>query len=389
MPEPLALISADWHVRKLDRVWYRRDALWGDTEWGIQQVLALAEEHDLRDILLLGDLFEQKLQQSDALLTMRQALDTCQRQERAVHFIQGQHERAVPTLLSALHSWPTHMHGDFLRLAPDIVIYFLDYQIPALVREALEGVPAEANVLATHQVWKDFLGHDRGDAWFADVPDSVEMIITGDFHKTLVKKEGRQMIVSPGPLCMQNIGEPPDKYALILNDDLSITRLALRSRGYYQARLHSQEELDAFIAGWLDHPARRPQQGVPANIATNLLRVWYLADLPEAKKRLETTVGQAAHLFLSPIPVATTQQAADTTRRQHAVLRAGLTGCITEFYADDVQVRDDAVRLANTRDIQTEITDIFKEHMNGPDPDRKGPLQDATSEALACDTRPA
>ncbi len=373
MPEAIALVTADWHVRKFDRVWYRRDALTGDTAWGIEQVLAQAEKFDVRSVLLLGDLFEQKLQQSDALATMREALDTLQQQERAIYYVQGQHERSSPPLLSAMHRWPQHIDGKTITMAGGLKIYGLDYKPPNEVRAALEAVPAGTDVLATHQVWKDFMGEDRGDAWF-HWASSVPHILTGDFHQTLCEQRGQQQVVSPGSLCMQKIDEAPEKHVYILRDDMTVEAVRLHTRGYFEARITSSDELDRFLDTWTQHPARIPKQGVPPTVATNIIRIWYRADIPEARSRLEAQVRLDAHLFTKVVPVEEQQVSVDTERRVRAVLGSGLEGCIRTFYADKAVVCEDAVRLARTRNVSDELLHIYKDRLYGTDRQRKGPL---------------
>jgi len=386
MPEAIALVTADWHVRKFDRVWYRRDTLTGDTAWGIEQVLAQAEKFDVRSVMLLGDLFEQKLQQSDALATMREALDALQHQERAVYYVQGQHERSTPPLLAALHRWPQHIDGQTTTLANGAKVYGLDYKSPNEVKAALEAVPAGTDVLATHQVWKDFMGEDRGDAWFHWT--SVPHILTGDFHQTLDETRGNVHVVSPGSLCMQKVDEPSEKFVYILWDNMTVEAVRLHTRGYFEARINSPDELDRFLDTWTQHPARIPKQGVPATVATNIIRIWYRADIPEARVRLEARVRADAHLFIKVVPVEEQQVSVDTERRVRAVLGGGLEGCIRTFYADKATVCEDAVRLARTRNISDELLHIYKDRLYGTDRQRKGPLPEQAQSPHRRDPRP-
>lgn len=376
MPTALALVTADWHIRKFDRVWYRRDTLCGDTAWGIKQVLQQAEKFDVRRVLLLGDVFELKLQQSDCLAVMREALDKLQHQQRAVYYIQGQHERSSPPLLSAMHQWPQHLDGRTITMQGDVKIYGLDYKPPNEVKAALEAIPSDTDILATHQVWKDFMGESRGDAWFhwASAP---QYIFTGDFHQTLWEQRGDKQIMSPGSLCMQKVDEPSCKSVYILWDNMTAEAIPLHTRGYYEARIHSPEDLDRFLDTWNEHPARSPKQGVPPEVATSIIRVWYRADIPEARERLEARVRLDAHLFTKVVPVEDQQVTADADRRIQAVLGGGLEGCIRTFYAEKQAICDDAVRLARTRNISDELLNIFKGRLHGFNRHRKGTFSEA------------
>lgn len=371
---PVALVSADWHVRRADRIWYRRDEIHGDTGYSVSQVSDIADDYDVPSVFLAGDLFDMKLQQSDALRTMRLALDEFQEQHRHVFYIQGQHERSSPTLLSALHPWPNYIHKMTIERS-GYSIYGLDYCNPSEVEAELRAVPAGTDILVTHQVWKDFLGDKHGDAWF-DWAAHANTIITGDYHRALTQQHQNKKIISPGSLCMQDIGETPIKSVCIVFDDLSTETVRLRTRNYYEATLNTDEELERFLDNWQDHPARVPQANVPPNISTNLLRVRYRADLPQAKRRLEAAVGLSVHLFTDAVrPQVAEQITVEQERRLQAVMAGGLEGCITEFYSDNPRVRDHAIRLARTTNISAELLAIYKEIIDGNDSCREGPLQ--------------
>jgi len=369
--KPLAIITADWHIRRQDRVWYRRETLTGDTAYGIQQVVDLAKKYRPEAVCLLGDLFDQRLQQSDALMTMRRAMINFEHMKIGVPFVQGQHELSYPPLLCSIHGWPDHRHLETFEMG-GIVAYGLDYQRPRDVEAALNDVP-NVDLLLTHQVWKDFMGDDRGDAWFSSATPAI--IATGDYHKTIVADYGTKTVLSPGPLCMQNVGEEPAKSVIVLYDDMTTAIQPIKSRGVFHCRLHTEEELEHFIATWKDNPARIPQAGVPIDIRTNIIRVWYRADIPEARPRIEACVGTTAHLFLQVMPVDDPQVTLDAERRVHAVLGGGLVGCINELYGENPCVRDDAVRLARTKDFKSELQNLYTERLkDGIDCDGKGAL---------------
>lgn len=356
MRQAQLLITADWHVRKYDRVWYRRPELSGDTQYGISQVVAMAKQLEV-PVLLLGDVFEQKLQQSDALSVMWSAIEALRRCDLRIYYVQGQHELSQPPLLNAIHDWPIHIHGRAI-MCGGRKIYGLDYRPAGAVVESLRGVPSDA-MLATHQVWKNFMGEDRGDAWFADTPATT--ILTGDFHHMMISQYGAQTVISPGPICMQAINEPSRKYVIVLYADGTYEPVQLQSRGCYAVHLDTAEELVKFADTWPDAAARTPQFGVPAPIATNILIVRYAPWIPDALPTLEKVVGTSAHLFAMPLPQAAPQQL-HAAACAEAVLAGGFEGCLRTHYPDeDPAVIDNAIRLYRTNDVETTIADIFRE----------------------------
>jgi hypothetical protein len=366
--EPLALVSSDWHIRRADRIWYRRDEIYGDTGYSIDQICKLADDYDVPCVIIAGDIFDLKLQQSDALRTMRLALDHFQENNREVLYVQGQHEISTPPLLNAIHPWPEHIHKRTVTWA-GYNLYGLDYCTPGAVEAELVTVPEGTDILVTHQVFKDFLGDKHGNAWLEWGFTNARMIITGDYHLTVVQtRDDAVSTLSPGSIVMQDISETPNKFVFILYDDLTVDTVPLRTRRYYEARIETEDALTEFIDAWQHHPARVPQAGVPSNIATNLLRVRYRSDLPQAKRRLEAAIGTSAHLFTDAVrPAIPEQITLEQERRVSAVLSGGLEGCIAEFYSEHPPVRDAAVRLARTTDIQKELLAIYKELVRGND----------------------
>ena len=360
MPRPLILATADWHVRKNDQVWVRRPEIVGDVSFGIQQVLNIAKANDIKHLVMAGDNLEERLQQSDAMELMRKTIDELDIMRCKLYFIDGQHDRSSPPWLEAIHRWPEHL------IEPvdieGVTIFGLDYCDPSSVAATLAAAPP-CDILFTHQVWKDFMGEERGDAKFEWIPSHVKMIVTGDYHQHLMRTIGGRTVVSPGPLCAQDLSEINPKGVVIINDDLSIESVPLRTRQIHSEWIRTVEDLEKFVAGWKDNPFRPSQNNVPANIARNILRVHYLVDIPDARKRIENVVNSDVHLFLDPVKSVSAQLT--ITEQEHAdvVMSGGLEGCINHFYADDPIVRAAAIRLyrAKPGDLATEIGEVFKE----------------------------
>jgi len=355
--KPLMLVTADWHIRRHDRVWVRRDDLFGDTAFGVFQVCGIAKKYEIPTVLLLGDLFEQKLQQSDALQLMRSALDKFQEQGTEVLYVQGQHEKSSPPILQAIHAWPKHIHKQVVTIGGHSM-YGLDYMPATNVEEELREMP-QVDILATHQVWRDFMGADIGDAWIGDC--NARMVLTGDYHKTEHKLFSDRETISPGPLCMQSISEPAEKYVFIIYEDLSAKKVKLITRSKFDVCLRTEEQLEDFIETWNKNPSRIPQSGVPNEIMRNLLRVEYSYGIPNARARIIARVGNSVHLFLKPIPADIEEIDVDVNSRVDAVIGGGLEGCIREFYSKNEQAMLSAIRLLQAEKSKDELLQIYKE----------------------------
>ena len=150
----LALLSADWHVRKGDRVWSRIPLLEGDVSNSIYQITDIAEKEDVSHVLLAGDILEKQTQTSDVAQTIRRAMDQFERRNQAVLYVQGQHELASPPWLSAIHEWPQYapMSPSERLVIGDHTVFGCDYLPIDIAEETLSTLPKH-DILLTHQVW--------------------------------------------------------------------------------------------------------------------------------------------------------------------------------------------------------------------------------------------
>jgi hypothetical protein len=363
MAKAIALVTADWHVRKHDRIWSRRAEIYGDGAYGMQQVIELARKHNTPDVIIAGDVLEDKLQPSDATYALRLCLDHLEEDGRRILYVQGQHEKSTPPWLRALHKAPMHVHHQLVsaRGAPDIRYYGLDYEDALRAPAALQQIPAEANVLVTHQVWKETMGEERGLASMVDVPRNIALTISGDYHKAMHSRFGQSMFLSPGPLCMQDLREAGPKSVYVLFDNLSIVQEPLRCRQCFEFDINTDDELDEFVSTWHESAARIPQAFVPPHIARNIVRVKCSTNIPHAKAKLTSALAPDVHLFVTPVRHEVEAMGAAQRERCEAVMAGGLRGCIDRLYAEPRDVHDTAVRLEACRNIDEELLTIYKE----------------------------
>jgi hypothetical protein len=367
------LITGDWHLRKNDQVWSRMPELTGDAEWGVVQLVRIVESDvDITNMLVLGDTFEGKILTADAIKVYRRFMDEMEKHHCYVHFVQGQHELSDPPLMSAIHAWPKHIHKERVSVGR-WEVYGLDYQRPQFVRDELRQVPA-CDILATHQVWCDFMGEDRGDCWWSDVPAHVKTIATGDFHEARVSQSRGRQVISPGPLCMQKINETGDKCVFILNDDGTVKKQELSRRPFVEMSITSQADLNKFVENWPPNPVPE-EYSIPEHIAKPLLRIKYMASIPDARERIIAAVGDTAHLDADPFGSETSEVTVENQKRHEAVAAGGLGACIREFYAGEPEVLATALRLWESAAYEDELKQIYTELTE----DKKIEVQEAVS----------
>ena len=361
---PVALWTADWHVKRADCIWGKRREIAGDVAFGVHQILRLAKQYDVQVVGIAGDTTNERMQFSTGIALLRHTLDVCQHSGLLVWYIQGNHDMDTPPVLQAMHSWPEHLHAS-VREIPGTAIQVcgLDYQYPGRVVAALENLKSvKADVLFTHQTWKDLMSDDTGHAWFEQIPPQFQTLVTGDYHKHCsgMHVGDHIRVVSPGPLCMQRLSETEPKGVYIMYDDLEVESVLLKTRGYFEEKLLDDEALMRFLDGWMDNPARVQQTGVPQWMATNILRVWYNPELPEAWKRITERVGSDVHLFKTAFTPETRAVVQAKMARLQTIIDGGIDGCIAQFYADDPSVKDDALWLWHAADPAEAARAIYK-----------------------------
>ena len=390
MASPIAAFTADWHIRKNDRIWSGRRDIVGDVSCGVQQVVDIARDRRIQNVFIAGDILDESIQRSDAAMTLRGAMDQFQAMQCNVFFVQGQHERAEPTWLEALHGHPKHLHRRVQQIMDNIYVVGLDYQPPGTIAEATQELtryPDDHMILLTHQVWKEWMGDGRGEHWMNDIAQPFDTIVTGDLHSykqadVVVAGGHVAAAFSPGPLCAQEISEPCVTGILLLNDDMTWETVRLRTRQRFEVELPTEAAVNEFIEKWSTSYVRAPQNNVDPRIAKNIVRVRYNTAVPEARQRILATVANDVHVFFDPVTPEEIDIPLDRQQREAAVAAGGLIGCIQHAYASEPSLVVDATRLLNAAegsDLQPTIETIFRERI------AYGTAQAKNSEARTAD----
>lgn len=354
---PIAVLSADTHLAP--RAWAKHPGLAGDSYYGFQQLGDYCTAHDL-DLVLAGDVFDKTRPDPTTIWQMRTQLDRMERQNLNVYYIQGQHEldRDHPWIHS-VSWWPEHVNRKQFELGPGIKAYGLDWTPADSVKDEFQKIPADTDLFIAHQVWRDLMGPRIGESEceFADVPH-VRMILTGDFHRhqrlaASIPGGGRREIFSPGPVCMQSIDEDPRKFFFVLREDMTVFVERLRTRQCFRFTINNKHDLEIFLTGNVDE-ATRPQEGVPDNIAKNIVHVTYQDDIPEAYARIMNAIGTRAHLFM--IPVRQKQEVVTIeTERRRALADGGMEACLELLTEKDGPQYRDVLSLLRSSTPQEQL----------------------------------
>lgn len=294
------LIFADAHLRS------RR----GDEQFALSQIVDIALENDVRQILGLGDLIDRQTNRSGPVIKFYGEIARFLRDSDSgacFRFIQGQHDLDEPPWLSEVGE---HVHGQSVEVGP-FTAYALDFQPAERLKEALADIPEECECLLAHQVWGDWMGDiTTPQADFADVPGHIRTVFTGDLHQarsdTYKNADGKDLRVwSPGATCAQKIDEPHKHYCLLVSSDGKVKRVRLKSRVFIDWDvMNTTEDLDRFAAQ-IDEvlaDAAIKAEGYPPEMQKPLLRYTFSHKLTDAVRRVTRVVGERAYLYEKEMP---------------------------------------------------------------------------------------
>jgi hypothetical protein len=359
---PLFVFCADLHL--VDGAWSSRPAIYGDSYYSFDQIVDYCINHKL-PMIMGGDILEKKQNLARPIAKLCAGLSRMQAAEVPVYYIQGNHEydRNAPWL--SVHEWPIHIHR-MPWLVRGAKVYGLDWLPRGEIQEAFKEVPADTEILITHQVWKDLMGNvGRPECELTDV-HHAQTVLAGDFHMTKIvnstNAQGQTItMLSPGSTCMQDIGEVPEKSFFVVGrvpttGQITFVPVALNTRKFLGYTVKDQETLDKLCAGEFVRDVQAAATALlPEEIQKPLVRVKFDKRLPDAHLRITTAVGEAAHLFCDAI-VDKTRGEEETNR---AVTKNDLVLTLEELLREAPESLQVAMLLLNSDSPAAELEKHF------------------------------
>lgn len=363
----LFVFTADLHLE--DGAWSTRPSIYGDAYCSFEQIVDYCIEHSL-PLILGGDVLEKKSNLARPIAKLCAGMSRMESAGVPVYYIQGNHEydRNAPWL--SVHSWPLHLHGQTIKIG-DKNVYGLDWLPKGEIQAAFREVPADTDILITHQVWKDFMGNvGRTECELVDV-HYVQTVLAGDFHvtKTIegVNAQGLPIkMLSPGSTAMQDMGEAQDKFFFAIEartGEITFTPVPLKTRRFIGYTVRDQDTLDALCSGQLKNDiAALPTADLPKDIQKPLVKIKFDKQLPDAYLRLMTAVGESAHLFCEALSERSAQA---HTAAARVAAKNELTSVLAELLGDDTAAYGLATALLKTENIAKELDEQFSIYLNG------------------------
>jgi len=358
--DPIAVVTADNHFRPT--TWAKHPDLQGDSYHGWREVIRYCLDNHL-PLIQLGDLFDKRRPDPLSVSEFMSSMDLMQAADLPAYFIRGNHDFTDPPWFT-MHDWPQHGIGQFHLNG--ITFYGLDYTPRSRLADELAQVPIEAHFVLTHQSWREIQSIGLVDGEASMFPRGVR-VLTGDFHVTghytgPAANGDPVDFYSPGSTAMQSLGENPNKYLGVVRQSNRVDWEQIRTRGYMEAHIMSQEHLDNIVRE-LPTSLEDLQENDPddTEIAKPIVRMKYADNLPDALARLETAVGDKGHLFAEPVRVA--QDVAVDTAIRPADAFAGLVSAVGELQQPGTPLHDNTVRLLEAMEVAEEYDRIFEEFM--------------------------
>jgi len=358
MSKPILAMVGDLHLAR--HAWARHPSLWGDAYYALEQILAycLAKKTPL---ILAGDVLDSAQPSAETVRVVRTFLNCMEEAALRVFVVAGQHDRASPNWLQAIHPWATHVDQRQFTVA-GLRWYGLDWRPEGEIHKELACVPTDTEAVVAHQVWGDLVGPViRSECRFAEVP-RARLLLTGDYHKHVraaSKGAGGQdlAVLSPGATAQQAVDEPVEKFFFALCDDGVVESVPLLSRPFRRFELSNADQLDAFLAGAVQH--LELDLSLPDHLQRPALWIRYDAEIPGVYDRLAAEVGGEAHLFLSPVRPRAVEQAVPPEARREC--GGHMVDSLRLVCEPDSAVYRDAVRLLASGDAASELMTMRSE----------------------------
>jgi len=298
------LVASDLHLS--DRIWRHRLIL-GDSYHAWKQIIQLALDNEVDAVILAGDVLDAQANLADPIRELITGIRQLQEKKIPVYYNQGQHEyQRVP--------WLAAVPGTIWLQTTDLVspegwrIAGCDYQNREGLQAFLQSDRAtSADILVCHQVWSEFMGDiGKPQGAFTDIPENVRVLITGDYHETIIQKYEDLTVISPGSTHFRSVSEPEDKSVVLLTlasrkakPVIQLIPLATRRRIRLTLRADSTfVTLKTQIGNGLSVAADYAMEhSLPAEIARPILWVTFQAEQHNLLSWLQVQFTEQAHCF--------------------------------------------------------------------------------------------
>jgi hypothetical protein len=366
------VLSSDWHLSPFS--WKKHPNVHRDSYYSLQQIADLCIQLNV-PLIAAGDLFDIKHPPSESVVFCVEQMARLQRVGLPVYYVQGQHELSEIPWMSLC---PNATHIDSFKA--DLNFKTFDIQGLRVAGQDIEfsgarfsdqcrEMHAQAgsdkfDLYVTHQVWADFIKKSDESFMFKHAT-FAKVVYTGDFHKTEVLNIDGTDCLSSGSINMQATNEPPHKFVFILNSDLSWTQYRLKTRPFALFELRSEKYFNALMDVTNEELlAEWPHKDLPEHIATPLVCVRYQNNIPNAYDLLCNKF-QSWNYEIIPTDFNSSEVTA-AVERKHIQELVDISECVSQTgFSESTVAHKDAVRIFNSGNVEHELLEMRKEHLEG------------------------
>lgn len=351
------IFAADLH---LGRRWAQHPELTDDGQFAFQQLLdaAVATKSDL---ILGGDVFDRAVQGPAVIYKFKSAVDLARNvwPDLTLYGITGQHDRhrdaywldVLPRAFSLGITLACHT-------VAGVRVYGFDWVAGADVPDQLAAIPENAEILVTHQVWREHMGDlVPPEIEISQVP-RVETVLTGDYHVTRMTEgigaNGQTVrLYSPGSTWLQAIDESEQKYYFVVakgkeSGQIEVAMHLLRSRPVYRFHAATKAEAAALVAATL--PAI---VDLPERMQKPIVEISLSGEAIDMRGAVEEAYSGRSFLWISIQFDEKPKAGAEPTTATDKSMAAALV----DYLSDQVALSD-AVRLWDAEDPAAVLRDI-------------------------------
>ena len=356
------LVTSDTHLS--DKIWKHRP-IEGDSYHSWWQIINLTADLDCDAIVIAGDILDKQNNLSRAIEELMAGLRELDRREIEVYYNQGQHEyQSVPWLsLDKKVTWL----NDYTVQCGQLDMTGSDFLNNEGLQEYLKSSEvSEVEILVCHQVWLEFMGElCKPQGSFADIPDNVKYLITGDYHEHIYHKYGNLTVLSPGSTHLRSISEPEDKYVFTMDipdegGKVKIQSIPLYTRRKISIDTRSILEFKDFMDAIEVHLALSAEYAEDHSFEDNLKTplMWLTfpqGDVDLCNKIMKLVAGRA-HMFYKPVKQVT-KESLEPVLLDHieASDRVSMFNCLSNYI--------DVKKKPKTHDLATRL-------LEAPDPEQ-------------------
>lgn len=370
--KPLMVLSSDWHLSPFS--WKKHPNVHRDSYYSLQQIVDLCVQLNV-PLIAAGDLFDIKNPPSESVVFCFEQMKRLERVGLPVYYVQGQHELSEVPWLSLCSN---AIHIDSFKA--DLSFKTFDIQGLRVVGQDIEfsgnrfldqcrtmhsnAGSEKFDLYVTHQVWADFIKKSDDSFMFKNAT-FAKVIYTGDFHKTETLVIDGTDCLSSGSINMQATNEPPHKFVFILNSDLTWTQYRLKTRPFALFELRSEKYFNALMDVTNEELlAEWPHKDLPEHIATPLVCVRYQNNIPNAYDLLCNKF-QNWNYEIIPTDFNSSEVTA-AMERKHIQELVDISECVSQTgFSESTVAHKDAVRIFNSGNVEHELLEMRKEHLEG------------------------